>query len=146
MKTFEVAEHLGISRSQVAKLRREGILPRPVGRRGVTLKESRKAYCDYLRGTKGQSARVLIDERERLDRLRADKIEFDLAVAKGEYLTIGQIAEWAQSVGDVINGAFERIRSGVRKQLSHLTPRQRQIIDRELANAAEDIARLGSPE
>jgi terminase small subunit / prophage DNA-packing protein len=80
----EFAEHVGITKQAASELKRQGVI-----HEGGTLDEWRLAYCAHIRGVAsgrngGAQGLKLTDERARLAKLQADKVEIELAELRGE--------------------------------------------------------------
>jgi phage terminase Nu1 subunit (DNA packaging protein) len=79
----QIAEHLDLSIRRVQDLVVEGVL-----NKGADMDECRVNYIRYLRGNaSGQHTGAglkLTDERARLAKLQADKVEIELAELRGE--------------------------------------------------------------
>lgn len=94
-KATDLAQHLGLSSNRVHQLANDGLFPRLDGKKGFDSVQCVKAYIDSLKG-KTKSA---TEEKARLDKLRADKVEFDLAVTKGDHIeTESAISAWSKII------------------------------------------------
>jgi hypothetical protein len=88
----EFAAHVGITRQAVGQMAQKGILPQ-----GGTLDEWRLAYCANLRevaaGRQSETGGFdLTDERARLAKLQADKVEIELAELRGEVVRADDVS------------------------------------------------------
>ena len=102
----ELASWLGLTTSRVGQLARDGYLPRVEMLRGYghPLKESVRAYAEYLRGrAQSRSADpALAAEKLRLASETADKLAIQNAKARGELIPAAEVrAEWLNVVADL---------------------------------------------
>jgi hypothetical protein len=94
-KVTELASHLGISSNRVHQLANDGLFKRLDGKKGFDSEQCVKAYIDHLKG-KTKSA---IEEKARLDKLRADKVEMEIAITKAELMSPEEAMEaWSKVV------------------------------------------------
>jgi phage terminase Nu1 subunit (DNA packaging protein) len=81
----QIAEHLDRAERRVRDLMAEGVL-----NKGADLDQCRISYIRHLRGgASGKSTGAglkLTDERARLAKLKADKVEIELAELRGEMI------------------------------------------------------------
>lgn len=93
-KVSQLAEHLGISSNRVHQLANDGMFKRLDGKKAsFDSVKSIRAYIEHLRG-KTKSA---VEEKARLDKLRADKIEMENQMTRGERIdTEAATAAWSK--------------------------------------------------
>ena len=103
-KVTELATHLGITSNRVHQLANDGLFPRLGGKKGFDSMKCIQAYIEYLKGkTKSAS-----EEKARLDKLRADKVEMDIDIARADLVNPEQAMEaWSK----VVQAARSRILS-----------------------------------
>ena len=80
--------------------------------------------------------------RARLDKLRGDQVEHDLAIKRGEYAPI-QALQYA--VGDMagqIKSIFEGLPKRIKNSMPSLRAREMKILERELVKAGNAIAEI----
>lgn len=145
----ELAALLGISRARITQLIRDGILKRS-GRARFNLHEAVQAYTGQLRsvasrvgyaGGKGTPANAALNEEKlRLAKQQADKIELQNAAARGELVKALDVERaWAGVLRDV-RAALLGVPSRCGATLPHLTAHDVQEIDREIRGALEGLA------
>jgi terminase small subunit / prophage DNA-packing protein len=92
----QIAAHLDLSTRRVKELVAEGVL-----QTGADMDECRVNYIRYLRGNaSGKSTGAglkLTDERARLAKLQADKVEIELAELRGEVVRSEDVARVMQA-------------------------------------------------
>jgi len=98
-----LSDCLDISVSLVARMCREGTLPRPTRRGEYDLRDACRAYVKHLRGHRGQAREVVTsayqDERTRLTRHKADMAEMERQRLLGELVPLGDVTHaWATVV------------------------------------------------
>lgn len=102
----EVAKLLDITERRVSQLVKDGTIPRP-NNGDYNLSACVIAYIRFLRKeNQGGGSASLTDERARLAKMQADKVEHDLKVARGEFIPV-KGAAWAW--GKVIQQARARL-------------------------------------
>jgi len=108
MTGIKLGELVGISERRVRELRDAGVIP-DNGRGKYALPDAVQAYCARLReqaagrqGDDGESG--LVNERARLAKEQADRIEMENEVRRGELLIRGD-------VDAAVTSAFARVRS-----------------------------------
>ena len=92
-KLSDLADHLGLSVARISQLKSAGILPdAPRGKHD--LDACRCAYLKHLRevaagrGSRDGGGLDLVEERARLARAQAEKVERENAVAEGKFLRV----------------------------------------------------------
>lgn len=143
-----LAALLGINRSRVAQLVRDGVLRR-AGRARFDLQASVRAYADNLRhktsrlgpgrkATKGNSE--LEAEKLRLTRAQADEREAKAAAAKGELVRASEVERaWAGVLRDV-RAAMLAVPSRCGAALPHLSAHDIATLEGEVRAALEGLA------
>jgi phage terminase Nu1 subunit (DNA packaging protein) len=118
----QIAEHLDLSKRRVQDLMIEGVLEK-----GADLDQCRVSYIRYLRaGTAGQHTGAglkLTDERARLAKLQADKVEIELAELRGEVVRADDVVKVMQAH---IMGARARLLSLPTKLVALFSAHARQ--------------------
>ena len=92
--------------------------------------------------TNSESAGDPQQMRARLDKLRGDQVEHDLAIKRGEYAPI-QALQFA--VGDMagqIKSIFEGLPKRIKNSMPSLRAREMKILERELVKAGNAIAEI----
>lgn len=137
----ELGAWLGISGTQVHRLARQGTIPRTDDKR-FDLRAAILAYAEHLR--EGQRGRLaanpdLAEQKVRLARANAEKVEIGNAKARGELLDARQVAhEWRAVVVD-LRAAVLAIPSRMAARLG-LDRKATQALDAEIRDAMEMIA------
>lgn len=94
-KVTELAAHLGISSNRVHQLANDGLFRRLDGKKGFDSIQCVKAYIENLKG-KTKSA---VEEKARLDKLRADKVEMENEMTRGERIETEAATEaWSKVI------------------------------------------------
>lgn len=144
----EIAAHLDLSARHVRELMRDGVIPK--GARGDhDVDRCRVAYIRHLRaiasGHKSEDGKLdLVAERAREASERADKLEMENAVTRGELISI---ADYRSSARVIMAGIRTRVTSlGAKLQhklAAESKPREcRRLIDAAHREALEDLAEL----
>lgn len=92
----------GVSDSYISKMAERGIIPKS-GRGEYPFIACLKAYIDYQdQGEKEENVPNYQAEKTRLTAAQADKAEFDLKIANGEYIPVHEVATaWNKIAGEV---------------------------------------------
>ena len=80
--------------------------------------------------------------RARLDSLRADQIEFDLTIKRGEYAPIEALAYAVGDMAGQIRAIFEGIPKRIKQSLPALRAREIKILEREIVKAMNAVAEI----
>jgi hypothetical protein len=103
-KVTDLAAHLNLTSNRVHQLANDGLFPRLDDKKGFDSLVCVKAYIEHLKGKTKSAA----EEKARLDKLRADKVEMEIAIAKAELMNPEEAMEaWSK----VIQAARSRILS-----------------------------------
>lgn len=90
-----------VSDSYISKMAERGIIPKS-GRGEYPFIACLKAYIDYLNSDEPDEGVSYQTEKTRLKTAQADKIEFELAVARQEYIPAVEVAAtWGKIMGEV---------------------------------------------
>lgn len=89
----DLARHLGVTTTTIQELINKGIIER-YDRGQVDINAARLAYIDHLRNVAAgrEFSESERDEKSRFDRVRADKVEFELQIQRGEYVSTAPLA------------------------------------------------------
>lgn len=123
---IEAANHLGITSRRFRELTADGVLPARKSK-GWDVDQCRYAYIDWLREAARNSGSM--SEKARLDTARAEKVEFDLAIARGEYVKFDDVIS---AMGKIIT----EMRSKLLSMPTKLAP---QIIGQERIPVVKDL-------
>jgi len=94
-KVTDLAVHLGLSSNRIHQLANDGIFKRIDGKKTFDSVQCVNAYIENLKG-KTKSA---VEEKARLDKLRADKVEMEIAITKGEHIPAETATEaWSKII------------------------------------------------
>ncbi len=140
-----LADLLGISKSKVGELAREGLLKR-VSPGRFNRRDAVRAYCERLRqmSRRGTTDPELAEEKKRLAREQADKVALQNAASRRELLPAkGVEAEWASILRDVRAGVLAAP-SRIGARLPHLSPHDASVIDDELRSALTELTELSA--
>ena len=147
----QVAEHIDMTTRNHRDLVKRGLLPPSKGRGGYDLDATRVTYIRHLRGVaSGQhsedpDALDLTAERARKERAQAEKTEFDLAVAKQQYVHISVFEGLLERFASIAASRFDAIRSRLKVKYPTLTPEIIDGITKEIAEARNAVAVLRPP-
>lgn len=143
-----LAALLGVNRSRIAQLVRDGVLRR-AGRARFDLQASVRAYADNLRdktrrigpGASGNPAAAELNEAKlRLTRAQADEREAKAAAAKGELVRATEVERaWAGVLRDV-RAAMLAVPSRCGAALPHLSAHDIAALEGEVRAALEGLA------
>ena len=102
----EVAEHLDLSVKRISELIRDGILPSKQGRSPLNIDVCRFAYISYLRKLSSYNKKTgtgdIQEEKTRLTKAQADKMELEVSELEGELIPSELIIEtWSDYVANV---------------------------------------------
>ena len=124
----EAAAYLDVSTRRHRDLVKSGVLPPSKGPGGYDLDAQRVAYIRHLRGVaSGQhnptpGSPDLTKERARKERAYADKIEFELAIARKEYVHISNVERVLEQFATAAADRFDAVAS----RLKHRYPSMKQ--------------------
>lgn len=144
----EVAEHLDLSTRSIRNHLTAGHLPPSRGPGGYDLDACRVAYIRHLRAVaSGQAAGDgdgldPVAERARKDAAQANKTEFDLAVAKKEYVHISHLENVLARFASAAAAKFDAITARLKQKYPELKARQIESIKMEIAEARNYVAGL----
>lgn len=137
----ELAMWIGLSPNRIHTLARLGRLPRNPDR-SFPLRQAVSVYCEQARqGALGRRADgELAQEKIRLARANAEKVEAANARARGELAPLAEIErEWAGILRDV-RAALLALPSRAAARLGHLTPHDVKTLDSEVRAVLEELA------
>jgi len=80
--------------------------------------------------------------KARLDRLRGDQVEFELAIKRGEYAPVDALAYAVGDMAGQIRSIFEGIPKRIKQSLPSLRAREIKILERELVKAMNCAAEI----
>jgi phage terminase Nu1 subunit (DNA packaging protein) len=80
--------------------------------------------------------------RARLDSLRADQIEFELAIKRGDYAPIEALRYAVGDMASQIKAIFEGIPKRIKNSLPTLRAREIKILERELVKAGNAVSEI----
>lgn len=128
----EAAAHIDINDRHLRRLQKSGVLPISKGKGGLDLEQVRLAYISYLRGL-GQSEKkadtTLEQEKTRLTKAQADKVEYEYQILEGKYLS-----------SEIVFDAWSVVCSNVKsKVLSLPTKASKKILGFDNLEEIEDI-------
>ncbi len=106
----------------------------PIDKDGRTLLFLAKDALSKVYGAKAES------ESERLDRLRADQLELDLSIRRGEYAPYAIIEHALADVSGQVRAILEAIPNQLKKRNRTLKARELRIVKSELTKAQNAIA------
>lgn len=142
-----LAALLGVNRSRIAQLVRDGVLTR-AGRARFDLRDSVRAYTANLRykkspmgqGRPSSTNPDLEAEKLRLTRAQADEREAKVAAARGELVPANEVERaWAGVLKDV-RAAMLAVPSRCGATLPHLNAHDIATLDAEIRHALEGLA------
>lgn len=142
-----LAALLGVNRSRIAQLVRDGVLTR-AGRARFDLHESVRAYTANLRyksspmgkGRPSSTNPDLEAEKLRLTRAQADEREAKVAAARGELVSANEVERaWAGVLKDV-RASMLAVPSRCGATLPHLSAHDIATLDAEIRHALEGLA------
>lgn len=139
-----IADLLGISVRRLTELRAEGVIS-DAGRGRWPVRETVRAYAGHLRNLAtgravGTSAGNLTAERIREAAARANKLEIQVATARGEMVPARDVErQWSSTLRDVRAGMLA-VPSRCGAVLPHLTAFDVAAIDAEIRAALEGLA------
>ena len=141
----QLAAHLGLSDRQVRRHIENGVIPKAEGRGGYDLDDCRLLYIEYLRAlASGHAADPNSDyaeQRARYARLKAEKLELDLAINRKEFVHYELLSECLVRVIKPWVHQFDMFTARIKQQFPNVSSRdRRKIVDflNELRNAVAD--------
>ena len=144
----QVAEHLCMHPRTLRKYLKDGVIPPNRGTGGYDLDACRQAYITHLRGVASNQVSSDPDgldpiaERARKDAAQANKTEFDLAVAKKEYVHISHLENILARFASAAAAKFDSITARLKQKYPDLKARQIESIKGEIAEARNYVAGL----
>jgi len=114
----DLCNMLNVNNRRVTQLVKQNIIIR-VTHGNYDLHQSIRNYVDYLKSRINNSP-DLADERELLTRRKRELLEFDLAVKRGEYITIDDVQKSAFNDGRKVRDSLLNIPARISSKLSTL--------------------------
>jgi phage terminase Nu1 subunit (DNA packaging protein) len=81
-------------------------------------------------------------EKSRLDRLRADKVEFELQIQRGEYAPIQSLKFAVGDMAGQIKSILDSVPKQVKNSLPSLRAKEIKILERELVKAQNAASKI----
>ncbi|WP_273281122.1 hypothetical protein [Pseudooceanicola atlanticus] len=137
----ELGVYLGLSAARVNAHARDGKIPRRDDG-SFDLKPAVRAYVDSIRsrGSTLAANPELNEQKVRLARASAEKIELQNRKAAGDLLAAGDVErEWASVLRDV-RAALLALPSRAASRLGHLTAHDVETLDREVRAVLEELS------
>ena len=145
----DLAALLGISRTRLSNLARDGVLPK-LGkpyRSHYGTRAAIGAYCERLRAHAQQAGRPVAQSNEelreqkiRVARAQAEALEQKNAIAAGELVRADEVRrEWTRVLADLRSGLLS-VTSRVGASLPHLTAHDLSCLDSEIRSALQGLA------
>ena len=127
----DLANHLDLTSARIHDLFNENVLLKSGKRGGIDLEENRIRYIRYLRSLskgKHKGGGDLTEERARLTKAQADKIELELQEIEGDLISADTIKNiWSEYVSNVRSKLL-----ALPSKLGHLTQAAESYGDSEL--------------
>jgi phage terminase Nu1 subunit (DNA packaging protein) len=137
VKAAELAKRWRVSARQIGALTEKGIIVRDS--RGIFASESTAKYLAHLRD--GAAGRTTVsDDRRRLLRAQAGKVEHELEVARDKYWLKTEATAWFCDSLQRIRGYMLAVKDRIQQRLPHLTKTDIHEIDQEIIAAITDAA------
>lgn len=147
----ELARHLDMLPRTTHDLLAQSIIPDPVpGANGIPvydLDASRVAYIRHLRKMASVRAPTgdrleLMAERTRKEAAHAEKLEFEMSVAKKEYVPIAVLEDILERFASACAAKFDSIGARLKQNYPELKARHIEGIKKEIAETRNYIAGL----
>lgn len=141
-----IARLLGLTERRLQQLAKDGIIQKS-GRGRYPLAGSVRGYINYLQ-SQIDGGKDFIDyriEKARRERASAEKTEFDLAVAKRQFMHVSVFEGLLERFANIASSRFDAIRSRLKVKYPDLTAAQIDGISKEIADARNAIAELRPP-
>ena len=138
----EFALLIGVSEAKVSQLVAEGVIER-----GHTAHAWLLAYCERLREVaagraSGEAGGLdLVQERAALARSQREAQEIKNAVARGEYASIGLLADVLAMASSAVVDRFEQLEGALKKACPDLPEEAKATIQQVIANARNEWIR-----
>lgn len=127
----DLANHLDLTSARIHSLFNENVLLKSGKRGGIDLEENRIRYIRYLRSLskgKHKGSGDLTEQRSRLTKAQADKIELELQEIEGDLISADTIKNiWSEYVSNVRSKLL-----ALPSKLGHLTQAAESYGDSEL--------------
>ncbi len=145
----QVAAHLYMHPRTLRKYLKDGVLPPNRGTGGYDIDACREAYIHHLRGVASNQVHTgdpdgldPIAERARKDAAQANKTEFELSVAKKEYVHVGHLEKVLSRFASSAAAAFDSIAARLHQKYPDLKARHIDGIRTEIAEVRNYVAGL----
>ena len=140
----DAARATGLSQQRFREKVRKGILPGRVRGRGYDLVEVCRARIQELeqRSSEDPDYLNLTAERARKERAQAEKVEFDLAVARKEYIHVSHLERVLERFASSAAARFDAIVSRLHQRYPDMKKRHLKAIEKEIALARNHVAEL----
>lgn len=157
----QVAEMVGLTVRSIREHLSDPHNPLPIHERGTgrghkNLFLASEVYRYYLERELAKKAPVFTDdpsdvidlarERARRERAQADRVNFDLRVALGEFVPSSEAQRWLSVALQETASLLDAVKPKIKAQLPHLSAADMVVIETEIArarNAAADKAGSG---
>jgi phage terminase Nu1 subunit (DNA packaging protein) len=140
-----MADLLNMSVTHLYRLKKKGIFVRRGTRTGggFPIRENLHNYLAHInQDLEGEREKETDDPKTRLDHLKVQEKEMDLAIQKREYIHRSELVSWTEQVGSQLHAVLEALPSQIKKRIPHLRGAEINLIKDMLAKAANGIARL----
>lgn len=138
-----IAQLLNISERRLQQLAKEGIVPKS-GRGRYPLAGCIRGYVTYLQ-EQVDGGKDVIDyrqEKARGERVKAERMEFDLAVKRREYAPISMLEEVLDRVSSAAAARLDAITSRLHQRYPSMKATHLSAIKTEIAAARNSIAEI----
>ncbi len=145
MNQKETAAYYGIDVKTLRKLVQDGELPAPRGRGAYDLPACSSALMSaYLELKRAKAAEPEApaepDAKSRLDDLKLQRAEMDLAKERRTFLPVALFEHYVEQVGSQWHAFAEAFPSQIKQRIPHLRSAEINIIRQLLAKMLNDIA------
>ncbi len=144
--TLKAAAHAtGQSQQKFREKVRAGLYPDRIKGKGYDAVAVTRARVEELMARNSAPSGVLLDlttERARKERAQADKTEFDLAIAKKEYIHISHLEHVLERFSSAAAAKLESVGVRLRQRHPELRARHIDAVRREMAELGNYLARI----
>jgi phage terminase Nu1 subunit (DNA packaging protein) len=142
--TAELSRVLNISDRQIRNLAEKGIFTK-LSRGKFNLTESVQAYISFKVNEFAGRMGSIKEERTRLIKLQADKVQFELNIARGDYLPFELfVPTWQELIGSSRSRLLS-IPSTLKNKMPHLDNDVINSIDHSIREVLSEIGKDGIP-
>lgn len=144
MNQKQAAAYFGVDVKTLRQFTDSGVMPAPRGRGSYDVEKCAQglaaAYIALKRLKAETPPPVIEDSKARLDDLKVQRAEMELAKERREFLPVSVLGHYAAQVGSIVHAAFEALPAQIKQRIPHLRAPEVNLIRELLAKTANQIS------